>query len=123
METTNIRLQIESESESHRTAEIVIFPGRAGAAEPLNIVRGVSGIITKPSGPSQATEAIAMPSADVATIGKVASASVFFISASSFLLGLLTGFYAIFPPMSLLACGMSAVMYALSVRLKKQWKK
>lgn len=80
-------------------------------------------IITSAAGKITATEASAMPTVDVATIGKIASGAVFFVCASSFLIGIVSGFHAIFPPMALLVCGMSAIMYGLSLRLRKQWTK
>jgi hypothetical protein len=64
-----------------------------------------------------------MPTVDVATIGRVASGIVFIICMATFVIGLATGFYAIFPPMNLLVAGMAAIFYILSVLLARQWKR
>ncbi len=64
-----------------------------------------------------------MPRVDVATVGRVASGLVLLVCMASFAIGLVTGFYAIFPPMSLLVAGIAALMYALSVALAKQWQR
>lgn len=69
------------------------------------------------------TEGVTMPSVDVATVGRVASGIVFLICIASFLIGRLTGFDAIFPPISLLVAAMAALMHAISVLLKRQWRK
>jgi len=85
------------------TGNIIAFPGISMAA------------------PKVTTEDEPMPSVEVATIGKVASGVVFMFCMASYLIGIATGFYAIFPPMSLLGAGMAALMYVLSVMLAKQW--
>jgi hypothetical protein len=69
--------------------------------------------------PSQQTRSV--PVVPVPTIGMVASAMVFLVCAASFLIGLLTGFFAIFPPISLVAAAVSGLLYLISSLLDKQW--
>lgn len=64
-----------------------------------------------------------MPTVDVATIGKVASGLVLLVCVASLLIGWLTGFHAIFPPIGLLIAAIAVLLGALSVALAKQWKK
>lgn len=67
------------------------------------------------------TGATIMPRVDVATIGKIASGLVGSVCVLSLLIGWLTGFAFIYPPMSVLIGGLSALFYFISATLDRQW--
>src|SRR5262245_60644972 len=68
------------------------------AGETANAAKNIIVIDPKLTSPWRPT----MHKVEVATVGRVASGMVFLVCAASFSIGALTGFYAIFPPMSLL---------------------
>jgi hypothetical protein len=62
------------------------------------------------------------PSVAVSTVARLASGLVFLLSALSFVVWATTGFAFVFPPMSILICGLSALFYVISFLLERQWR-
>lgn len=104
--TSRSGMQATVKSMSNNVISIVMTSPKSSASITVNAI---------------SSGANAMPKVEVATVGKTASGSVFLICLASFLIGCLTGFHAVYPPMALLACGISALLYVISLRLAKQW--
>jgi hypothetical protein len=64
-----------------------------------------------------------MPSVDVATVGKTASALVLLICLLALTVGLFTGFYFIYPPIAAGVAVLACVFYAMSLVLERQWQR
>jgi len=66
-------------------------------------------------------EAASMPSVDVATIGRVAGASVFLLCLLSLVLWLSFGLFFIAPLFSILGCMLGGSFYLLSFSVRREW--
>jgi hypothetical protein len=64
----------------------------------------------------------AMPTVDVAKVGKVASAIVLLVAVTSLVVGLVSGFNMIYPPMGGMIAAFAAVFYFMSRVIEKQWR-
>lgn len=63
-----------------------------------------------------------IPMVDVVTLIRGASSFVFLICALSMLMGVMTGFYMIYPPMSVLIAAIAILFYLISVLMRRRWK-
>lgn len=101
-----------------------VLTGRGGITLRVNDIaeRGASQrfvvYISRPAQPT-VTEA-AMTTVDVATVAKVASATVFGFCLLTLALFWISDFYILYPPLSLLFMAIAAALYAVTVVASKQ---
>jgi hypothetical protein len=60
---------------------------------------------------------------DVPEIARIASGLGFSVCLFSILIWLLTGFYLVYPPASVLICAFCAMFFSMSYIIKKKWIK
>ncbi|HZP21321.1 MAG TPA: hypothetical protein VFB16_14080 [Bauldia sp.] len=63
-----------------------------------------------------------VPTVDVVTVGKVASALVGLVCAFSTIVWLLTGFALIYPPMGILVAVLAGIFFVIGMMLEAQWE-